>query len=644
MAGYDSRRDIGGASGKRPVRRPRAVSDGPAAALRRNRSALLLAGLLCPLLVSPATAVEVEDHRWGWDGSVIPNRFNLLTLSLRNDQPGAFEGSLEVVPGGPLSQLGFPVVLPELFVSPFGTRSVQLPIFVTEELEHTIRVRDAVGRIVAEHVTNRPPQGVPAAVQLVDPRRPGTNVGLPAFPATSFPASFAPLVGTLRLVVLDFVPRWTAAQRAAFRDWIHCGGILHLYQGPDGSFPEFIAELADLNDDAPVSHVAAGTIIRHRKTLAAARADWDAARGTAGWKAIFQPPRAGTEQQKRRFAEQQSWTAIDARVFRGLRRQTTPNINWDAVFALLIVYTVLVFPGVRLLTRGFDYRVCLAAVVLLAFAATAGIYQIGRRGYGESSTIRGVLLARQTRPGTFLVEARTNVFVTATGRHTLRAVSSEAAFGPSDELGSLFGRTLIYAGARPGIQSTIPLFSSFTFRHTFRTTDGPSWRLRFADGEPARAGVTAADKLLLRLDGPQLGQLRWSVLTIGPRFVTCTYSPQSQLFRATGKPAAIPPPTPHRRYSPIVRGSALQQIDFFAARALGFLQGANDGIVPPSPGRRVPPNEPISLYFACDLVDQPWKDAFLLANRDLGPQRVTVVFRVDLSDAQAGGENASRRN
>lgn len=588
----------------------------------RRPCSLWLAAVLGLLLANRAEAVELESHRWGWDGRVVVDHFNLLTLQLRNDDETAFEGALEVFPGGPLGPTGFPVVFPELFIAPFATRTVQLSPFIGDTGEYTVRILDRYGDPVARFSLPAPSTGPPAVVQFSSATGVRGGVGLPTFTAELFPSNFAPVHGTLRLVVLDFAPRWTAAQRRAFWDWLHSGGTLHLYRGHDGRLPDFPAELAALSGQARFTRIGAGWVARHDKTLAEARDVWQQARRSPPWTRSFETPDRPLKRQDRE--------RIDSYVFRNLRGRTIPKINWDAVIVVLIIYTALVFPGVRLLLRGLDYRLSLAAIVLLSLAATFGIYFIGRRGYGETAAVNSVVIARQTRPGEYLAEARTSVFVTASGRYTIRGTASEAAYGPSDERGSLFGRTVIFAGVRPAIQTTIPLFSSFTFRHAYRTTEGPRWRLRVeVPSRPPVAGLLPGQTMLFHLEGPPV-RPAWIACAINNQYTMCTATPRQNVFRSAGTIAHMDAPLPAHVRSQRTWGRtrnrgpldvpSLMKLDYAEVLWPKFLEPPIDA----SSNRQLP----LCLYFACELDQQSWKNAFLLEDAGFGRQRVTVLFRV----------------
>src|SRR5262245_57413879 len=52
--------------------------------------------LLCLALPVPAVALDVDRVEWGFDGQVVINRFNLLSVLVSNPTATAFDGLVEL--------------------------------------------------------------------------------------------------------------------------------------------------------------------------------------------------------------------------------------------------------------------------------------------------------------------------------------------------------------------------------------------------------------------------------------------------------------------------------------------------------------------------------------------------------------------
>ena len=85
---------------------------GPRFFLRLVCALVLLAGL-------PARALEVQQELWGFDGRVVPGRFNPVSLLMANRSGAAFDGVLTLGPN-----LGFGAMGEGYFrISAFNSRA-----------------------------------------------------------------------------------------------------------------------------------------------------------------------------------------------------------------------------------------------------------------------------------------------------------------------------------------------------------------------------------------------------------------------------------------------------------------------------------------------------------------------------------------
>ena len=188
-----------------------------------------------------AHAVDVEQVIWGFDGRVIPYRFNVLSILVSNPTDQPYDVTLRLARatrvGADLDEA--------VFLSPFSSRWVQFYPYITSPQDQW---HVAWGRHPSQRFyLSKPRTGDMARVILTQSDRVASvSTSLKQLPEVLFP----PMVSAtenLEAVFLDHAPRWQEARRQALLDWIYGGGKLFLMQGNDGEYPTFSAELSVLN-------------------------------------------------------------------------------------------------------------------------------------------------------------------------------------------------------------------------------------------------------------------------------------------------------------------------------------------------------------------------------------------------------------
>jgi hypothetical protein len=408
---------------------------------------LPLALFVLMALVVAAGALEIKETIWGFDGQAVAGRFNLLSLRVANPSPKPYDGEMLLVETRGLdSVVGAPYVQP-VYVAPGTERWVQYVPFVASEFEWQIRW----GRSSKERaVINAPRLGAPASVLLLDPSSPfAAGARLKAFPAPLFPTSVAATDG-LAQVALDHVPRWEAARRQAFLDWVRRGGVVHVLKGP-GDPVQFADDLAALESPARVLRVGAGRVVRHEKLRAefgdehlkeAGFPPLERASGGGGGAVIYRP---------------------DQSLLRSLSSLTKPSVPWPLLYVLTIAYLVVIGPVHYRWARKVDYRVALAgflgtvAVFAVAFIVT------GRRGSGEKQVVHSISVAQHLGDGRWDVRSWNSAFATSGDYYRLRHRGESNYYSATHDSESVNGA--IYAGREGRLEVDIPLYSSRAFMH-----------------------------------------------------------------------------------------------------------------------------------------------------------------------------------
>ena len=418
-----------------------ALMSGPRFFLR-----VLLAFVL--LGAARAEALEVRQVLWGFDGKVVPGRFNIVSVLVANPDGGAFDGTMTLAPtlgfGGPR---GAAYAQP-VFIGPQSARWVQFEAFVGSGIEEFSLVwgRGAKER---EAFDRQLPTGPPACVWLMDANdafaRPGA---FKAFPDQLFPTTVAATDG-LDAVILDYAPRWEPARREAFLDWLRRGGTVHLVQGANGELPVFTDTLAALNGDGETTRVGAGQVVRHRVARTELRPETLTARG-------FPPRELQTPQNPvvHNFEET---------LYQRLASLTRPNVSWWLLNSLTFLYIALIGPVAWRTARRMDFRWTIAGFLGVVALFGLAFSIVGRRGYGESQTVHSLSIARSLGGARWDVTQWLSAFATSSGEYTLTHAAPANLYATSTNDDAARGQIL--NGKDGKFLADIPLFSSRTFTH-----------------------------------------------------------------------------------------------------------------------------------------------------------------------------------
>ena len=393
-------------------------------------------------------ALEVKQVLWGFDGRVVPGRFNPVSVLMANPGGGTFDGAMTLAPtlglGGPR---GAAYVQP-VFIGPQSARWVQFEAFIGSGVEEFSLVwgRGAKER---ESFDRQLPTGPPACVWLVDAAdafaRPSA---FKAFPDQLFPTTVSATDG-LDAVILDYAPRWEPARREAFLDWLRRGGTVHLVHGANGELPVFTDTLAVLNGDGETTRVGAGQVVRHSVPRTELRPETLLARG-------FPPRELLTPQNPvvHNFEET---------LYQRLSSLTRPKVSWWILNSLTFLYIAVIGPVAWRMARRMDFRWSIAGFLGAVALFGAAFSIVGRRGYGESQTVHSLSIARSLGGARWDVTQWLSAFATSSGQYTLThaAPANLYATSASDDA----ARGQILNGKDGKFLAEIPLFSSRVFTH-----------------------------------------------------------------------------------------------------------------------------------------------------------------------------------
>ena len=387
-----------------------------------SRFRSLLPCLLVRLvLLADGAALEMRQTLWGFDGRVVPGRMVPLSVLMVNPGKSPFDGELTLRQlGGIGGTSGAPLSSP--FTSRRRASAGAVPRLCGQ---HELQLRAVVGpRSKGACADRRDLDGAARSrVSRAIPTTLTTGGALKVFPDQLFPTTVA-ATDALDAVMLDYTPRWEAARREAFMDWLPRGGLVAVLPGRNGEFPVFTEQLDALNISGDSARVGAGTVLRAK-----------VARREAGEKLFVE---RGFPAPELKQNQNVSVYNFEQTLFDRLARLTRPDIRWWLINTLTVIYLLVVGPVHYRWGRKIDYRVSIAA-----FLATVALFGwlfsiIGRRGYGESQTVNSLAIARPLGSGRYDVTQWISAFATRGDLYTLThdapaklyaAVSMEAVNG-----------------------------------------------------------------------------------------------------------------------------------------------------------------------------------------------------------------------
>jgi hypothetical protein len=399
-------------------------------------------------LAAPLGALEVRQTIWGFDGHVVPGRFNPISILVDNPRPAPFDGQLLLSPvDGVGGQRGTEYVHP-VFLAPHTARWVQFHIFIGNNVGH-YAIQWGRGPKDRSELSGDISLGPPACVWLRDTDNPfGLAGALKSFPDELFPTSVI-ATDALGAVVLDHTPRWEPARREAFLDWLKGGGTVHLLPAADGKYPVFPEGLEALNTEHEITRIGAGLIRHHQIGAREMSEKYLAEHGY--------PPRT--------LKQTQAPVAYDLEslISQRLSSLTRPTVNWTTIHLLALAYIAAIGPLHYRFRRKLDYRISILLFLGIVTAFGLAFAIVGRRGYGESQTVNSLTIARALGGGRHDCMQWICAFATAGDLYTLTHEAPANLYDIGSMLDAAGSRVLNGKDGR--IQMDIPLYSSRTFVH-----------------------------------------------------------------------------------------------------------------------------------------------------------------------------------
>ncbi len=475
--------------------------------------------LLALLFTSPVHAqgtpnVRIADKVWGFDGRVMAGQFMPLSIELDNlsDEPLEAQATLKSV-SGMIRESGS-TATQSVFLSAHSRRWVQFyPFIFGSTTSWRLELRTE-GKPITFDPIDQPrsvfhggslnPEQEDHSLPAVILDRPDARVKIPTsikhMPEEIFPP-YSTATHGLYALFMDHVPDWETPRQEALLSWLKAGGRLHLLRDQNNQTLQFSGVLAPLNDPFLEFHVGTGNVTRHDIQ----RAQLSKEIVTT---ALTPPGLSDAELDEiEKYKESSGYGASshtmnlteDDDVFYELRQLTQPEHMWPLIFLLSLCYVGLIFPGCWILSRQrtLHFLVTYGSIAGLAAFFSLVFLFIGRRGYGESTSMHSVAVARCEDATHCSLLQFTTLFVTAGNTYTVDDKDHQTLLtsGTTDE----YVDALITSGNNASFVSRIPPYSSQALRCRRRLSID-DWELTIAS---------------LRQQGDQLTEL---TISFGKKF------------------------------------------------------------------------------------------------------------------------------
>jgi hypothetical protein len=406
---------------------------------------LVCALMPCTGLAQQKDTLRIVETVWGFDGRVVFGQFMPLSILVDNlsDQPIEGVATLRTKPG--LVTLVGGVSSQAVFIGPGARRWIQFYpyirsrsttsyVFAIETEEHgTFRFDDIdQPRVVLTGQDHFPQEDAEARTMpsvILDP--PGLATRAPTtikhMPAEIFPP-YATATRGLFVLFLDDVPDWEAPRQEALLSWLKAGGRLHLLLDANRQTLRFSGPLSQLNEPFPQFNVGSGRVFRHDIQRAELTSQIVGPAVSSPEAAEDNSDDAAAGIQARQISS--SRRMHDDEVFGLLREVTQPEHAWPLIVVLSLIYVGLIFPGCWILSKQhrMHYLVTYGALTGLSLLFSLVFLFIGRRGYGEATSVHSLALAIAEDATHWNAFQYSSVFVTSGRRYHIEDNDHQSLF------------------------------------------------------------------------------------------------------------------------------------------------------------------------------------------------------------------------
>lgn len=441
---------------------------------KRIHNTVILTVLFGMLLMLPATvfAIDIEETIWGFSNQPVQNKCVPLSLRISNNTPEVFDKTVQLnrlLFSG--SKVGAPLYR-KIYLAPYSSQWFQFYPYQVDGQREEWSLNWGPQFLEYRKITRAGNRSeAPTRVRVIlsssnSLLQQGTR--FKRFPEELFPP-FVTATDSLDEVILDHVPRWDPARRTSFLNWIEQGGVLHLLPDATGENLKFTSTLTKLNSPFEHFRIGAGLVIRHdakmtelnstklNQRIAAVLAVESQALQTGGSNVIPETTAASQGDMIDEFR----YGDVNSGILFQLSELSFPDHNWPIIYLMTLVYIFLIYPGCYLFQqreKKASYRKPLLFLLVTVGLFSLFFWSIGKRGYGEKTTINSLLVARPLSDNQLDLTCWMNCFVTGGGDYKFSAEGEGAIYTTTQFTERVRGG--IFNGIDGYFISDIPPFSS----------------------------------------------------------------------------------------------------------------------------------------------------------------------------------------
>lgn len=396
---------------------------------------------------SNTSQIKIRETIWGFNGKIKPGQFNPVSILIDNGKSEAIDGVIVLQKSNNLISATGTVYQQTAFVGATGRRWFQFYPYIAEDFRSKWQLRlvddktkqsISLGQIQQPSATQQMSQKAVKASELVQaiallPSDSAAKVpsNVKRYPEEIFPP-YVTATAALHTVFLDDEPDWDEPRQKAFMDWVRLGGNVHILQSRNGQFPRFTDLLASLDQPLATFRVGLGRIQRQQIRLSnlSENAAEDAIRKglTLDRRLQMVDMDQLDEMEDEQAMIDSSPSSLDMQMYRQMQERTQPEHAWWLIFMLAVIYVLLIFPGCYLLSknRQLHFLTTYGAITGLSLVFSLVFLFIGQRGYGESTWLQTLAVAKVADNGDLAIQQWNTLFVTAGDQYLLPSTDSQA--------------------------------------------------------------------------------------------------------------------------------------------------------------------------------------------------------------------------
>lgn len=430
------------------------------------------------LLPGSVFAIDIEEVVWGFNNQQARSQCIPLSILLRNNSPEAFDEPVQLNRlqyGG--SRVGAPLMR-KVFLAPFSSQWVQFYPYISNSYQTDWSLnwgpRFIYGQKLtrAEHNVNSDSELDNTRSRIILSRsdaiiRKGGH--FKQFPEELFPPSVT-ATDSLDEIIIGHVPRWDAARKVSFMDWLYQGGVVHLL--PDDTTGDnliFTTSMVELNSPLEFFRIGEGLVIRHNVKMSQMTenvliAAVNKIHELEAESILNHPPEVKPSKTVTSQYSTNNYGDINSRLMHQLTNLTHPDHNWPLIYLMSMLYLFMIFPGCFLFNKrqkSSRYRNSLLFILFTVVCFSTVFWSIGKRGYGEKTTINSLLVAKPLPGNYFDTTCWINSFVTDGGLYQFRSTGEGSLFTTAQDTERVNG--FITNGINGTFQADVPAFTSRPF-------------------------------------------------------------------------------------------------------------------------------------------------------------------------------------